>query len=119
MSLIGNLAENLHRLRKTQQMTLEEFSEKLEISKTALQQLEAGTGNPTLKTLEHIAERVDSSPAALLSLPTGEQLVYAQILEIMRQFPAIPTERQVVAAVLFYYALHIILEGELMEPMEF
>ena len=47
--------------------SLTEFSEELGISRTALYEYLRGRGNPSVETLEHIAEKLGVSPAVLMT----------------------------------------------------
>ncbi len=47
--------------------SLTEFSEELGISRTALYEYLRGRGNPSVETLEHIAEKLSVSPAVLMT----------------------------------------------------
>lgn len=51
-----------------------EFSEKLDISKATLQSYLSGEGNPTLDTVDHIAEHLGVEPISLLAGMRGEEL---------------------------------------------
>ena len=54
--------------------SLEEYSKELGISKSALQKYEAGTGNPTLATVQTIADHLHESPAQLLGMYSEEEM---------------------------------------------
>ena len=91
---------------------MEAFAEKLGISKGTLQQLESATGNPTLKTLEHIAQQLKVSPAMLLSLPKTEQVICDRVLQISQIFTSLSVEKQLLAADLLYQLLLLFYQEE-------
>lgn len=51
-----NIAENLKRLRKSRNMSLDMLAEKTGVSKSMLGQIERGESNPTLATIEKIVD---------------------------------------------------------------
>lgn len=63
MEMQDMLADRLKQKRALSHASLEEYSKELGISKSALQKYEAGTGNPTLATVQTIADR-EPGPAA-------------------------------------------------------
>lgn len=54
MEMQDMLADRLKQKRALSHASLEEYSKELGISKSALQKYEAGTGNPTLATVQTI-----------------------------------------------------------------
>lgn len=60
--------------------SLEEYSKELGISKSALQKYEAGTGNPTLATVQTIADHLHESPAQLLGMYSEEEMEAAGLM---------------------------------------
>ena len=56
MEIQENMAAVIHALKEKRGQSLTELSEDLEISRSALQEYLAGNGNPTLATVEHLAE---------------------------------------------------------------
>ena len=62
------LAYNLKHLRSAQEATQEEVVHSMGISARTYQDLEAGTGNPTLETLSHLSRYFRSPVSALLRL---------------------------------------------------
>lgn len=57
---------NLKRLRKERRLTLSEVSRLSSIAKATLSQLEGGTGNPTIATLDALAQVLGGMPGDLL-----------------------------------------------------
>lgn len=64
---ISDLCQNIVLLHRKSQMTYEDFAEKLGISKSSLQRMEAGCDNINLRTLCTIAEGLNLHPAILLT----------------------------------------------------
>ena len=71
MEMQDMLADRLKQKRALSHASLEEYSKELGISKSALQKYEAGTGNPTLATVQTIADHLHESPAQLLGMYSG------------------------------------------------
>lgn len=67
MGLKDNLAAAIRTIMERQNKSLSEFSEELDISRNALYDYLRGRGNPSIATLEHIAENLGVSPAALMT----------------------------------------------------
>ena len=82
MSLQDNLAAVIRALMKQKDKSLSEFSEELGVSRNSLHAYSKGEGNPMLSTIEHIAERLGISPAALIlgALDGGSQYEISQLL---------------------------------------
>ncbi len=57
----------MNALRIRRRLSIAEFSEELGISRSSMQDLLNGNGNPRMDTLEHIAARLHMEPAALFS----------------------------------------------------
>lgn len=65
--LTKTLCNMIKGLREKEGASLEAFSEKLGISKTSLQNIERGGANPTLETVEQVADALGVSPLVLLA----------------------------------------------------
>ena len=68
MGLQENIAVNMRAIMERQQKSLTEFSEELGISRNALYDYIRCKGNPSIATVEHIAEKLEVDPAALMGL---------------------------------------------------
>ena len=66
MDLNKNFSTILNIIKSERQKSMTEFSEELEISRSALQEYLSGSGNPNLTTIEHIAQKLNVSPCFLL-----------------------------------------------------
>ena len=53
-----NIAENLKRIRKSRNMSLDMLSEKTGVSKSMLGQIERGESNPTVATIAKIVDGI-------------------------------------------------------------
>lgn len=87
-----NVGQRIKALRKQQNMTLRELSQKVGISISFLSDIENGRSNPSLERLKEIAEALDTTVSYLL----GEEIktddpnpskktVDDEIMEIMRE----------------------------------
>ena len=69
------IGENLKVLRKTLGITQLEAAERIDISVSGYREIERGNANPTLRTLELIANGLDVPPLALLKNSMEEEKV--------------------------------------------
>lgn len=69
MGLSNNFSSNLSSLRKLHKVTLTEFANESQISRSHLQNALKGSCNPTLDTVEQIAKGLQVDPLMLLSGP--------------------------------------------------
>lgn len=67
MSLSDNFSNNLLYLRKIHNHTLTQFADEISISRSHLQNVLKGFCNPTLDTVEQVAEGLRIDPILLLS----------------------------------------------------
>ena len=67
MNIKRNLSETLKVYRSLEQKSLVDFAEELSIGKTTLQDIESCKANPTLDTVQQIADRLHVNPLSLLS----------------------------------------------------
>lgn len=67
MGLQENIAATIRAVMERKHRSLTEFSEELGISRTALYDYLKARGNPSAATIEHIAEKLEISPAALMT----------------------------------------------------
>ena len=66
MTMCENLARKLRKIKEERGLSVAEFSEELGISRSALQSILTGKGNPRTDTIEHIAKKLNTSPVLLL-----------------------------------------------------
>ena len=83
MKMNETLACKLSIMRKLYGKSLVEFAEEIDVSKTTLQNIEAGKANLTLNMVETIANRLGISPMALISDEyDARQLYTAKLLRM-------------------------------------
>ena len=70
MSMCENLARKLRKIKEERGLSVVEFSEELEISRSALQSILTCKGNPRTDTIEHIAQKLNINPVLLLMSPS-------------------------------------------------
>ncbi len=81
------LGETVRRLRREQQMTLQNLADATGLSAAILSQLENDQGNPTLLTLRKIAKALDTSIFALLAdVDEAESCVKVERKQAARTF---------------------------------
>ncbi len=94
MQLRRNLSEALNTIRQEQNLTLSDLAEKLDVARSCLQQMLHGHGNPSLNTVERMAERLEVDPVALLSTaPQSNQAELFLHMTMMRTLQ-LPAERR-------------------------
>lgn len=71
------VAVNIRRFRRERELSLGELAKRTGISKQTLSKIEAGQGNPTVGTIEAIAQGLGVSPGAML-------VVYGNIAKLQR-----------------------------------
>ena len=88
MSLQKNFAVALRAIKERQGKSFAEFSEELSISRSILQNYVNGNGNPTLGTIDAMAQQLEINPTALVSdvfSPTQLDIVLL-FLNTIREF---------------------------------
>lgn len=66
MSMIENMAQTMRLYMEQRNKSTAAFSDELEIARSTLRQYIEGTGNPSLSTVEHIAQKLDVDPVMLI-----------------------------------------------------
>ncbi len=96
MKLQQNMANVLRAMKKASGKSMTEFSEQLEISRSALQEYMSGEGNPNMTTVEHMAERLGVSPFLLYFGALGEEQieVLLQLLETLKLLEGLTPARR-------------------------
>lgn len=104
----------MNALRISRRQSITEFSEELGISRSSMQELLKGNGNPRMDTVEHIAQRLQIEPAALLScsFSQGQMETLLLLLQSLDVFSALSEEKRKRAAVLLQELIVIIGPGE-------
>ncbi len=94
MALQKNLAGSLASIRAEQKKSLSEFAEELSISRSSLQDILKGKGNPTLSTVELMAEQLEMDPLLLLSCPESEMRAAVYLSYLLDWFQQLSSEKQ-------------------------
>lgn len=110
MTLQKKLSNTMNALRISRRQSITEFSEELGVSRSCMQDLLKGNGNPRMDTVEHIANRLHMNPAALFSCSfTEEQLETALLLlQTVKVFSKLPEEERKRSAALFHELILIV-----------
>lgn len=66
MGMIENMAHTMRLYMEQRNKSTAAFSDELEIARSTLRQYIEGTGNPSLSTVEHIAQKLDVDPIVLI-----------------------------------------------------
>ncbi len=96
MGMQQNVARMMREFKEQRQVSLEEFSKELEISRSTLQDYLSGKGNPSVRTLDHIARKLDVDPLILVSgtfQPTQVNIVM-MLFRTTKQVVAMPAEKR-------------------------
>lgn len=96
-----NIAQALRRSMETRQKTLMEFSEELNISKTAMRQYLRGVANPRTDTLATLADSLGITPAELIAGEPAGWDKAALLLRAAQEIGPLPPEQQREAVRLF------------------
>lgn len=113
MGLNENIAATIRAVMKQKNKSLVEFSEEVGISKTALYDYIRGRGNPSVATLEHIAENLGVSPASLMTglLDMDQREITLLLLDTVKGVAELPEENRIRFAELFLEMIKLWNEG--------
>jgi len=67
VGLQQNFSNSIYMYKKRMGLSLNEFTNMMEFSRSATQDYLNGKGNPTLSTVEHFAEKLHTDPLVLIS----------------------------------------------------
>ena len=114
MNIKRNLSETLKVYRSLEQKSLVDFAEELSIGKTTLQDIESCKANPTLDTVQQIADRLHVNPLSLLSdCYDASDLYMAQMLMgSLDRFERLSIEDQKKGVILFDELVRILSRGQ-------
>lgn len=103
MGLQENIAAAIRAVMERKHKSLAEFSEELEISRTALYDYLNAKGNPSAATIEHIAAKLEISPAALMTglLELDRKEIVLLLLDTIQNVAELPGGKRVRFAELF------------------
>lgn len=109
MGIQENMSKSIRSLKEVQHKSLVELSEELEISRSTLQKYLDGHGNPSLKMVEHLAEKLNVNPIFLLTEmfePTQQEIVLL-LLDTIKELAVLPQPKRVLFAKLFLEIIHL------------
>ena len=112
MGLQKNMADMLRALKENRKETMEGWSEELGIAPSTLQDYLKGKGNPTVKMVEHLAEKLGVNPIALISGEIGPEQYEAAllILNTIRAVSDLPQPKRLKFAELFLEQVRLLEE---------
>ena len=92
----GNMAEVIKLARAQRGASITEFAQELEVSRSTLQDYEKGEGNPTVASVQHIAEKLQMDPRALIcgQFDGAQTQVLLALLESFRMVSALPASKR-------------------------
>lgn len=104
------MAASIRFMMEVRRQSLTEISEKAEISRSMMQEYVKARGNPSLATIEHLAEKLDVDPTALLTGMLGmEQTECAlPLLGVIQQVAELDQEQRIRFAELFLEMVQIL-----------
>lgn len=96
MGIQHNMATIIRLIMQQRQKTLAEFSEELEISRSALQAYLREEGNPSISTVEHLAKKLDVDPAVLVTglFEPDQAKITLMLFEIIRDVAELPEDKK-------------------------
>ena len=97
MEVQQNMATVIRMIMETRNMSMDDFSEELEISRSTLQEYLKGKGNPSIKTIIHLSQKLEIEPAVLL---TGMTEVEAR--NVVRSISELNNDKKLRLAELFW-----------------
>ncbi len=96
MGIQHNMATVIRMIMQQRQKTLSEFSEELEISRSALQTYLREEGNPSIATIEHLARKLEVDPAVLVTgvMEPDQTKITLMLFEMIRDVADLPEEKK-------------------------
>lgn len=109
MDIRRNVANTLRLYMDEHNKTLLEFAEELEIARSSLQQYVKGEGNPSIGTIERMAEKMDMDSVSLLTgtLDAGQRECAWAVLTTIQKVGALPEEKRLYFVDLFLKMLQL------------
>lgn len=107
-----NFSDSLAAIRTERRKSLSEFAEELAISRSSLQDILKGKGNPTLSTVEFISDQLEMDPLMLLSCPESEVRAAVYLAHLLDWFKQLPDDKQREFAAAVSTLLAILVEPE-------
>lgn len=96
MNIQKKLADALRIFQADRGKSITEFSAELEISRSALEDYLSGSGNPSMSTVEHIADKLGVSPSLLLfgSFSEDQLHILLRLTDILSFLSDLPPDRR-------------------------
>lgn len=103
MGILENIADLMLATKKSSGKSVAILSEELEISPSTLQDYLKATGNPTIKMVERLAEKLDLDPIALMagSMEPEQYEIVLLMTDTIRAVSDLPQSRRLRFAQLF------------------
>ena len=97
MEIQRNMAKVIRTLKEASGKSLTEFSEELEISRSALQEYLSGNGNPGVVTIEHLASKLGVDTSFLLSGVFSEDQIgiLLRLLDMLKLLSGLSCEQRI------------------------
>lgn len=93
-----NMSQRVKAYRKSKYNSIEAFSEDLGIALNTVRKLERAHGNPTMDTMNLVADKLGITVSELLSPPASgqeqKQSIEKSLCEVTKSFMALPDELQ-------------------------
>lgn len=104
MEVQQNMATVIRMIMETRNMSIDEFSEELEISRSTLQEYLKGKGNPSIKTIIHLSQKLEIEPAVLLTGMTEVEArdVVRPLLDTVLKVSRLNNDKKIRLAELFW-----------------
>lgn len=96
MGIQHNMATIIRLIMQQRQKTLTEFSEELEISRSALQAYLREEGNPSIATVEHLARKLEVDPAVLVTgmFEPDQAKITLMLFGLIKEVADLPEEKR-------------------------
>lgn len=97
MEIQRNMANVIRTLKEASGKSLSEFSEELEVSRSALQEYLSGEGNPSADTIEHLAGKLGVDTLFLISgVFSGDQIgILLKLLEMLKLLSGLSPDQRI------------------------
>ena len=118
MKYLHRLARNIKSLRAVHALTQEDLSLNTEISLSVLRELEHGRGNPTLSTLERLADGLDVDLSILLAENCKLHImdIYLPLFKQLNGFQTLSPEEQAAAIKCFSEFIQLVFKAQQHDP---
>lgn len=114
MQIQQNMATVIRVVKEARGESLAEFSAKLEISRSSLQEYLSGHGNPNISTIEHLAEKLGVDPIFLLTgtRPSDEMDSLLRMINQLSYLSRLDTDNRILFVEKLLELVHIWNEGD-------